>query len=204
MSKQGQSMIGVHQFLTLLDQVSAESWNQEPKCLCYCWLPSRQEGDLTVQGVELYAEEQALVVAHRSGAAYQQFREALRNERLAPPPTANDLRFWRPTQENPKTNLGLLSSLRKDSKTLTFLITRYQLADQKSQENLLDKVQGSDLGGEDSEGPAVNIVATTEGLYDVVKLQIWSNINDATIEKAKAIETERQVLGAVASCLSAV
>jgi hypothetical protein len=84
------------------------------------------------------------------------------------------------------------------------LITRYQLSDQKSQANLLDKVQGSDLGGEDLEGPAVNIVATTEGLYDVVKLQIWSNINDATIEKAKAIETERQVLGAVARCLSAV
>ncbi|KAL3455436.1 hypothetical protein BJX64DRAFT_297640 [Aspergillus heterothallicus] len=71
------------QFLSLVQDVARETQANEPQCLAYCWTkPATEAGNsrcapAPVQGLEVYANEDALVVTHRSGEAYKRMREVV-------------------------------------------------------------------------------------------------------------------------------
>ncbi|KAI0131934.1 hypothetical protein BJ170DRAFT_691152 [Xylariales sp. AK1849] len=70
-------------WLALLREVSAETKSNEPKTLAYLWLRGSLEGkesmepQFMVGGLELYADEDALVVVHRDGVNYKRMRDTL-------------------------------------------------------------------------------------------------------------------------------
>ncbi|KAL3492718.1 hypothetical protein BJX62DRAFT_235875 [Aspergillus germanicus] len=70
-------------FLSLVRGVALETQANEPQCLAYCWTTPASETDrcadspALVQGLEVYATEEALAVTHRSGKAYKHMREVV-------------------------------------------------------------------------------------------------------------------------------
>ncbi|KAL3452146.1 hypothetical protein BJX65DRAFT_303858 [Aspergillus insuetus] len=75
-------------FLSLVRDVAHETQANEPQCLAYCWTTPASEQDRStdslalVQGLEVYATEEALAVTHRSGAAYRHMREIVASTKL--------------------------------------------------------------------------------------------------------------------------
>ncbi|KAL2853494.1 hypothetical protein BJX68DRAFT_264962 [Aspergillus pseudodeflectus] len=70
-------------YLFLIQDVARETQENEPQCLAYCWTTPVEESDRSVdspalvQGLEVYATEEALAVTHRSGKAYKHMREVV-------------------------------------------------------------------------------------------------------------------------------
>ncbi|KAL2826243.1 hypothetical protein BDW59DRAFT_161080 [Aspergillus cavernicola] len=70
-------------FLSLVRNVAIETQDHEPRCLAYCWTCPVAERDgstdspALVQGLEIYATEDALIVTHRSGTAYKEMRKVV-------------------------------------------------------------------------------------------------------------------------------
>ncbi|KAJ0415090.1 hypothetical protein BJY00DRAFT_318187 [Aspergillus carlsbadensis] len=75
-------------FLSLVRDVARETQANEPQCLAYCWTtpveePGRSaDSPALVQGLEVYATEEALAVTHRSGEAYKHMREVVASTNL--------------------------------------------------------------------------------------------------------------------------
>ncbi|KAL2846465.1 hypothetical protein BJY01DRAFT_247249 [Aspergillus pseudoustus] len=75
-------------FLSLVQDVALETQANEPRCLAYCWTKPVAEADHSsdatalVQGLEVYADGNALVVTHRSGTAYKRMREVVASRAL--------------------------------------------------------------------------------------------------------------------------
>ncbi|KAL3481300.1 hypothetical protein BJX99DRAFT_253603 [Aspergillus californicus] len=77
------------QFLSLVRDVAHETQENEPLCLAYCWtraVAGVGDSPAMLQGLEVYASEEALAVTHRSGVAYKHMREVVAATGLLPYP----------------------------------------------------------------------------------------------------------------------
>jgi quinol monooxygenase YgiN len=85
--------------LQLLSNIAIVTQKDEPKTLAYCWL-KRTEDCTTVPGqyvcgFEVYEDEAASKVVHRSSEPYKKMRAILGTEKIQEKPT--DLSYCRPT-----------------------------------------------------------------------------------------------------------
>ena len=106
------------------------------------------------------------------------------NERLAPPPSPDDLRFWYPV---PGTLQELTKSHGEDT-PLTFLVSKYHLDTSERREELLKELESEH--GESQTTASTRIVATTPDCHDVVTVQIERSTKaDVLVAKMKAEES---------------
>ncbi|KAI1608176.1 hypothetical protein EDD37DRAFT_654177 [Exophiala viscosa] len=182
-------------FLSLLHSVAEETWKEEPDCLGYCWLRSASPADLRVCGFEMYSNPSALTETHRAGSAYGRFKDALKNERLAPPPSPDDLRFWYPV---PGTLQELTKSHGEDT-PLTFLVSKYHLDTSERRDALLKELGSAH--GRSQTTAATRIVATTPDCHDVVTVQIVRSTETAVlVAKMEAEESRTREIGVSVTC----
>ncbi|KIX03855.1 uncharacterized protein Z518_07408 [Rhinocladiella mackenziei CBS 650.93] len=176
-------------FLSLLKKVAEDAWQREPECLGYCWLTPESPADVRVRGFEMYSDEEALTVTHRAGSAYQTFKEALTNERLAPGPSSDDLKVWHPVDWASWLGSNELSMVNGKNGLLSFLVAKYTLKDLQSRTALLRTLK-RDLDGRQSEWP-MRIVATAEDCHDVVRIEIWTTSKSPSHVEIQRLEESR-------------
>lgn len=93
------SLTRVLEFLKLLSDIAITTRQTEPRTLAYGWFQSTGDNSEVpnrwVRGLEVYEDEEALTITHRSSAPYKKMRSSVIPEKILSEPT--DLRFLRPT-----------------------------------------------------------------------------------------------------------